>query len=105
MHLCHDIYQLFIVVLFGNDNRSMFYSVLVSKSSYEDTCLIYILDVNDIYCMSWYMYNYHRLQLICAKDANIGHSVTYYIKMMYSMRDRYTLKIIKTSCVMLKIDM
>ena len=66
---------------------------------------MYILDVNDIHCMSWYMYNYHRLELICAKDANIWHSVTYDIKKMHSMRDKYTLKIIKTSRVMLKIDM
>ena len=55
--------------------------------------------------MSWYMYNYQILELICAKDSNIGHSVTYDIKKMYSMRDKYTLKIIKTSRVMLKIDM
>ena len=55
--------------------------------------------------MSWYMYNYQILELIYAKDANIGHSVTYDIKKMYSMRDKYTLKIIKTSRVMLKIDM
>ena len=55
--------------------------------------------------MSWYMYNYLILKLICAKDSNIGHSVTYDIKKMYSMRDKYTLKIIKTSRVMLKIDM
>ena len=51
------------------------------------------------------MYNYHRLELNCAKDAQIGHSVTYDIKKMYSMRDKYTLKIIKTLRVMLKIDM
>ena len=51
------------------------------------------------------MFNYHTLELICAKDANIGHSVTYEIKKMYSLRDKYTLKIIKTSRVMLKIDM
>ena len=38
------------------------------------------------------MYNYQILELICANDANIGHSVTYDIKMMYSMRDKYTLK-------------
>ena len=90
---------------FGNDNSSTLYSVLVSKSSYEGICLIYILDVNDIHSMSWYMYNYHRLELICGKDANIGHSVTYDIKKMYSVRDKYTLKIRKTSRVMLKIDM
>ena len=42
--------------------------------------------------MSCYMYNYHRLELICAKDENTGHSVTYDIKKMYSMRDKYILK-------------
>ena len=45
----------------------------------------------------------HRVDL--CKDSNIGHSVTYDIKKMYSMRDKYTLKIIKTSRVMLKINM
>ena len=66
---------------------------------------IYILNVNHIYCMSWYMYNYIILELICAKDSNIAHSVTHDTKKMYSMRDKYTLKITKTSRVMLKIDM
>ena len=42
------------------------------------------------------MYKYDILELICAKDSNIGHAVTHYIKKMYSMRDKYTLKIIKT---------
>ena len=55
--------------------------------------------------MSWYMYNYHRLEWICAIGAHLGHSVTYDIKKMYSMRDKYILKIIQTSRVMLKIDM
>ena len=55
--------------------------------------------------MSWYMYKYDILKLIFAKDSNIGHSVTYDIKKMYSIRDKYTLKIMKTSRVMLKIDM
>ena len=43
--------------------------------------------------MSWYMYKYQILELICAKDSNIAHSVTHDIKKMYSMRDKYTLKI------------
>ena len=30
--------------------------------------------------MSSYMYNYLTLEFICAKDDNIGHSVTYDIK-------------------------
>ena len=50
---------------------------------YSGICLIYILDVNDIYFMSWYMYNYQIIELICAKDENIGHSVTHDIKKMY----------------------
>ena len=54
--------------------------------------------------MSHILYNYQILELICAKDSNTGHSVTYHIKKMYSMRDKYTLKVIKTSRVMLKID-
>ena len=81
------------------------YSVLVSNSSYSGICLIYIRDANDIHCMSWYMYKYDILKLIYAKDSNIGYSVTYDIKKMYSMRDKYTFNIIKTSWVMLKIDM
>ena len=55
--------------------------------------------------MSWYMYNYRIIKSIYAKDSNIAHSVTHDIKKMYSMRDKYTLKITKTSKVMLKIDM
>ena len=39
-----------------------------------------MLDVIDIYCMSWYMCNYWILELICAKDSNIAHSVTHDIK-------------------------
>ena len=55
--------------------------------------------------MSWHMYNYWIIELICAKDSNIAHSVTHDIKKMYSLRDKYTLIITKTSRVMLKIDM
>ena len=79
----------------------VYWSVTVHTKVYVS----YISDVNDIYCMSLYMYSYQILELICAKDSNKGHSVTYDIKKMYSMRDKYTLKIIKTLRVMLKIDM
>ena len=41
--------------------------------------------------MSSYMYNYPALEFICAKDSNIAHSVTHYIKKVYSMRDKHTL--------------
>ena len=41
-----------------------------------------------MHCMSWYMYKYDIPKLICAKDANIGHSVTYDMKIIYSMRDK-----------------
>ena len=51
------------------------------------------------------MYNYQIIELICAKDSNMGLSVTHDIKKMYSMRYKYTLKITKISRVMLKIDM
>ena len=61
---------------------------------------IYICNVNGIHCTSWYMYKYDILELISEKDANIGHSVTCNIKKMYSIRDKYTLKIIKASRVM-----
>ena len=72
---------------------------------YSGTFHIYMLDVNHIHCMSWYMYNYWILELICVKDSNIAHWVTHDIKKMYSKRDKYTLIITKTSKVMLKIDM
>ena len=38
--------------------------------------------------MLWYMYKYDILKLIHAKDSNIGHSVTYNMKKIYSMRDK-----------------
>ena len=34
--------------------------------------------------MSCYMYNYLTLEFICAKDENIGHSVTYDIKKRFT---------------------
>ena len=42
------------------------------------------------------MYKYDILELIFAKDSNIGHSVTHYFKKTYSMRDEYTLNIMRT---------
>ena len=42
------------------------------------------------------MYKYDILELICAKDSHIGHSVTHHTKMIYSIRDKYTLNIMKT---------
>ena len=50
------------------------------------------------------MYKCDILELICEKDPNIGHEIKYDITKMYSIRDKYTLKIIKSSRVMLKID-
>ena len=47
-----------------------------------------MLDVNDIHCMLWYMYRYDILKLICAKDSDIVHSVTYDMKKIYSVRDK-----------------
>ena len=38
------------------------------------------VDVNNIYYMSSYMYNYLTLEFICEIDDNIGHYVTYDIK-------------------------
>ena len=44
-------------------------------------CKVYsFLDINNIYSMSSYMYNYLKLEFIHAKDDNIGHSLTYDIK-------------------------
>ena len=42
---------------------------------------------------------------MCAKDSNLAQLVIHDIKKVYSMRDKYTLIITKTSRVMLKIDM
>ena len=44
-------------------------------------CKVYsFLDVNNIYSVSSYMYNYVTLEFICAKDDNIRNSVTWYQK-------------------------
>ena len=54
---------------------------IVSGMKIWEHCKVYsFLDVNNIYSMSSYMYNYLRLEFICTKDDNIGHSVTYDIK-------------------------
>ena len=47
-------------------------------------CKVYsFLDVNNIYYVSSYMYNYVTLEFICAKDDNIRNSVTYDLKKGY----------------------
>ena len=44
-------------------------------------CKVYsLLDVNNIYSMSFYMYNYVTVEFICAQDDIIRNSVTWYQK-------------------------
>ena len=71
---------------FWDDNISNLYSVCDSKNSCSGIYLIYICDVNDIHCISLYMYKYDILELICEKDTNIEHEIKYDMKKMYSIR-------------------
>ena len=55
-------------------------SIVLGMKIWEHCKVYSFLDVNNMYSMSSYMYNYLTLEYNCAKDDNIGHSATYGIK-------------------------
>ena len=58
-------------------------SIVLGMKIWEHCKVHSFLDVNNIYTMSSYVYNYLTLEFICAKDDNIGHSITDDIKKVY----------------------
>ena len=56
-------------------------SIVLGMKIWEHYKVYSFLDVDNIYSMSSYMYNYLTLKFISAKDDNTGHSVTYDLNM------------------------
>ena len=54
-------------------------SIVLGMKIWEHCKVYSLLDVNNIYSITSYM-DYLTLEFICAKDENIGHSVTCDIK-------------------------